>query len=259
MTTLKPVPSPRGTNNERLFFLPAGISPTAAAAALDAALKSPMALDALPRSLSRRRRLTRDDTGGYARADEGPDRLEDAAVELERLFEGRLEGHEVEHAKSLLRVIKAAAEKTEAAEAKAARHLREKLGAEEEGEAEDEEGESEGMSDEDARAYHRAIALLRETRPGAIPAFQATVRDRFGALPRNAAEGGIGGRVHDQAKRQREDQRARVAFDERFPDAARIDGAAVESFFGAQPNSSFEPISEGTMQRWGEANRIKHT
>jgi hypothetical protein len=254
-TPLRPVPSPRGTNNERLFFLPAGISPSAAAAALDAAFRSPMAMDAAPAFARRRRpaRLTQDNPlDGYARPDEELSKADLATHELLELL-STLAPEQREKAEQLLTFIKEQAEAPERASV---------LEEEEEEVAGDGEG-AEEMTDEDRDAYEVAIRALEKTRPGAIPEFQKSVRDHYGVselprMPKNGMER-LGGRVHDQARRQREEQRARVAFVERFPDAARMDGAAVESYYGAHPSASFEPISEGTLSRWGEADRIKHT
>jgi hypothetical protein len=231
--TLKPVPSPLGTNRERLFFLPAGISPTAAAAAI-AMLRSPMAMDAAPAFARRRRpaRLTQDNPlGGFARADEELSKADLATHELLELL-ATLAPEQREKAERLLTVVK---EQAEMPEKKSV--LEEK----DEEVAEDEEGETEGMTEEDRRAYEVAIRALEKIRPSAIPGFREAVRDRYGELPKNAVTGKLGGRVHDARQR---DERRRQAFDARYG-ADRIISTLLD-----EP-VQYGTTSAGTMERWG--------
>jgi hypothetical protein len=259
--TVQAAPSPSGYSSDRLVLatVPAGMSPAAAERAINKVLfAAPMAQDAMPSAFSRRRRVARL-THDHVTAEDFPDK-ETAFTRLQHFCSEHIPVDKQDVLNRLLDEVlndmhEIGAQKGAEEEA-AAR-------ANEEG-AEDEEPDEYADESEEQRAarFHTTLKKLREAgwEEGPISTFKKTWRDRYGSLPKNAIEGGMAGHLASDAKRQREERRRRQAFDERFPDAARFDGAAIESYYGAQPSASFEPISEGTLSRWGEAmDRIKHT
>jgi hypothetical protein len=72
--------------------------------------------------------------------------------------------------------------------------------------------------------------------------FKREYRTRYGSLPRNATEGGLGGRVHVHDAKRRRDQEA---FDNRW--GTRI---ALDTGFGSSASESYGTTSEATMDRW---------
>jgi hypothetical protein len=92
-------------------------------------------------------------------------------------------------------------------------------------------------------------------------------QERFGMLP-NAIENGLGGLTRPGAElptgdrrlaRDRARARRQVAFDARYPEATRLEPrSALETSYGVRAAERREPIAQGTVDRWGDlaVNRI---
>jgi hypothetical protein len=128
----------------------------------------------------------------------------------------------------------------------------------------------EWASDPERRRYRWSLVsdFLRKKGVGDsdISGFQKQWVEMFGALPKNALTGAMGGLTASDRKLARDRARARqqaadARATERWPESSRLNAqSALENRYGEEPATAHgRGLSAGTISRWGDVlDRIRH-